>query len=260
MKLLLPFIFCSSLATNAFEIIAPESSEKAWAHQAAVERAMGFNKDLNTLRDTRIIGGVDATSGRYPYYAYIELETDAGDTFFCSATLIWEDALLTAAHCVVDILNSGSDIIGVVAYVGLEDLSSLDTATMSEVEIAVVHPDYNAITDENDIAVLTLVNPVTSVSPVRLNFNAAVPADGTGVDVFGFGATSTDPNVALPTILQTVSLSTVSFADCNDADSFDGALNATAMMCAGVPAGGKVSLVFTRNTCIEHNRIHSDAC
>ena len=260
MKLLLPFIFCSSLATKAFEIVAPESSERAWSKQAALERAMGFNKDLKTLRDTRIIGGGNAASGRYPYYTYVELSTSDKVTFFCSATLIWEDAILTASHCVVDILTSGRTITAVSAYVGLDDLSNRDPAKMSEVEKAAVHPGYNALTNENDIAVFKLLNPVLSVSPVQLNFNAAIPADGVGVDVFGFGATSTDTNIPLPTVLQKVSLSAISTADCNDANSYNGDINATSMMCAGVALGGKVSSTLTRNTSIEYHRSDSHSC
>ena len=245
MKLLLPFIFCSSLTTNAFEIVAPEASKEAWSHQAALERAKGFKKDVKTLLDTRIIGGGDAPSGRYPYFTYIELSTNLGETFFCSGTLIWEDAVLTAAHCVVDLLSTPERVItGVGAYVGAENLSDLTEAEFREAELAVINPSYNSITFENDIAVFKLKVPVLNVSPVQLNFDTASPADGIGVDVFGFGATSTDPNDPLPDILQTVSLFTVPFADCNDANSFDGDVFEASMICAGVPAGGKVSSVY----------------
>ena len=241
MKLFLPFL-CSLLAADAFEIVAPQSSLDAWVQQAARKRSKGFQKDVSLMLDTRIIGGGDAPAGRYPYYTYVELTTGDGEVFICSATLIWEDVIMTAAHCVLDILGSGATIQNVEAFVGLESQDLRDDAQFSAIGISFPHPNFNTDTEQNDIMLLKLVTPST-ITPVQLNFDAGLPADGTTVDVFGFGVNSTDPGAALPTILQTVSLSVVPFADCNDANSFGGFLNVTVMMCAGVPAGGKVNYV-----------------
>ena len=240
MKLVLPFLF-ASLAVDAFEIVAPKSSLDAWAHQADLQRDEGITKELKTRSSTRIIGGSDAPAGRYPYYTYVELTTGDDEVFICSATLIWEDMLLSAAHCVLDILGTGATFKKVEAFVGLESQDLRDDAHFSAVERSLPHPNYTVGTEENDILLFKLVTPST-ITPVRLNFDPAVPADGTTVDAFGFGVTSTDTDPVLPTILQTVSVSVVPIAECNDANSFNGAINATVMMCAGVPEGGKVNI------------------
>ncbi len=245
MKFVLPFLF-SLLAADAFEIVAPEASLKAWSHQPAIERAKGFTKELKPGLSSRIIGGADAPTGRYPYYTYVEILTVEGDVFICSATLIWEDVIMTAAHCVLDILGADLTIAGVEAFIGLEDQNNRDSATLRQVGQGAPHPDYEAGSEFNDIMLFKLQNSVLDVDPVKLNFDPAVPADGIALEAFGFGANSTDPNAALPNILQSVSLFDVPITECNDADSFNGALNATVQMCAGVPEGGKVSEVDER--------------
>lgn len=245
MKFLLAFLF-SLLAADAFEIVAPESSLNEWSHQAAIERAKGFTKDLKLGLGTRIIGGANAPTGRYPYYTYVEVLTVQSDVFICSATLIWEDIILTAAHCVLDILGAGLNISGVEAYIGLEDQNNRTSAERRQVGQGAPHPNYTPGSEFNDIMVFKLQNPVLDVAPVRLNLNPDVPADGISLEAFGFGATSTDQDVALPDILQTVSVFDVPVAECNDANSFNGVLNATVQMCAGVPEGGKVSKVNER--------------
>lgn len=239
MKLLLPFLL-SLLNAEAFNIVAPESSLDAWSHEAAIQRAKGFTKSLSTPYDTRIIGGASSPAGRYPYYTYVEVQTSS-DVFLCSATLIWEDVILTAAHCILDILGAGDNVTSVQAYVGLENQNNRDSAELRQVGSSVPHPDYNAGTADNDIMLFKLQSPVLTVEPVQINFDAAVPADGVSVDVFGFGVTSTDLTVALPDTLQVVSLSVIPFSECNDANSYNGVLNLSVQMCAGVPEGGKVS-------------------
>ena len=257
---LLPFL-CAFWAADAFVLIAPESSWKSWTDDAALERAKGFTKEIKNQFSTRIIGGGSAPPARYPYYTLVEIKVNTGDTYICSASLIWEDVLLTAAHCVVDILGGGFTIDNVQAFVGLERQDLRDDAQNRQVGVSVPHPAYKAGSEVNDIMLLKLDIPVTTIAPVKLNFDAAVPADGAGVDVFGFGATSTDPNATLPTILQKVSLSVVPYSDCNDVNSFNGAINQTVMMCAGTAAGGKVSYIYRF---VNHDTIgcqlDSDAC
>jgi secreted trypsin-like serine protease len=229
---------------RAFEVVAPEQTKEAWAHQAAREASKGLTQDLSSHINPRIVGGSNAQAGRYPYYTYLEVRTNDG-IFLCSATLIWEDILLTSAHCVVDLQLKGLTIQGIDAFVGLEDQSKLDLSETRVVDVAIPHPNYNANTKENDIMILTLIVPVLTISPVALNFESTLPADGVRVDVFGFGVDSEDDTAQFPNKLQTVALNVVPFADCNDANSFDGDINNNVMICAGVAGGGKVSSLQT---------------
>ena len=62
------------------------------------------------------------------------------------------------------------------------------------------------------------------------------------MDVFGVGVDSEEDTAQFPFKLQVVSLTVIPFADCNDANSFDGDINNSVMICAGVAGGGKVRL------------------
>ena len=132
-KLLLVFLFLL-FNSEAFYIVAPASSLDAWSNEAAMQRAKGFAKDLSTLHDTRIIGGVTSPAGCYPYFTYVDVQTNTGDVFICSANLIWEDVILTAAHCILDIIGAGLNVSSIQPYIGLEEQISRNIAELRQRE------------------------------------------------------------------------------------------------------------------------------
>jgi hypothetical protein len=79
--------------------------------------------------ENRVVGGTPAAKGDYPFYA------KAIGKYFCGATLIWEDILLSAAHCQGLFLPGGAAIGGI-------RLNNSD-ATIFEVESEYIHPKYN---------------------------------------------------------------------------------------------------------------------
>jgi hypothetical protein len=239
MKVLLLYFLSLWMPIHAFEIWASEESKNFWDHQSSQLRAQGFSKGFLARSNNRIIGGTNAIRGRYPYYAYLEVQTNE-NTFFCSGTLIWEDILLSAAHCIVDIEQQGLSILRMDAYVGLHNRKRAKRSEMREISIAVPHPSYNMLTDENDILLFKLNSSVLSIYPVMLNLNASEPANGQSVDTIGFGRVSESKNTTLPSILQTVTTNVIPFQDCNDANSYNGGINNELMICAGITEGGKV--------------------
>jgi secreted trypsin-like serine protease len=234
-RLLLPFL---ALGVGAFEIVTLESD---LTPDNPMENGLSLHRDpIGASRgvSARIVGGSTAPDGRYPYFAFVEVNTDAG-IFICSATLIWEDILLTAAHCILDLQEAGRTLLGVTAYVGLENQNMLDQAEFRQVELFVPNPNYNSITLERDVAIFKLVDPVLNIQPVQISFDPALPVDNQHVDVFGFGELSDGGSV--PETLQTVDIQVIPFADCNGANSYDGIINDAVMICAGRPQGGAVS-------------------
>lgn len=96
----------------------------------------------------------DDNLGAFPWMVLLG-KSQYGDTIFdCGGSLITTRHVLTAAHCVTNILN--------VARLGEHDITTTTDGIHEDVPIIKksVHPDYDEVLDINDIAVLTLAYDV----------------------------------------------------------------------------------------------------
>ncbi|XP_015241268.1 PREDICTED: serine protease 27-like [Cyprinodon variegatus] len=112
--------------------------------------------------NTRIVGGEAAPPGSWPWQ--VSLHTS---THFCGGSLINNQWVLTAAHCVL-----GSPT-GITAYLGRQSQEGSNSHEVSRtVSLITIHPEYNYGTSwNNDIALLKLSEPVnftSYISPVCL--------------------------------------------------------------------------------------------
>lgn len=92
--------------------------------------------------NTRIIGGAEASRGRYSYA--VSLSDRIGH--FCGGSLICPDVVLTAAHC------QGGEYD---AIIGRHDLRSNDGEEIS-VKTELPHPSYDPHTTDNDFMLVFL--------------------------------------------------------------------------------------------------------
>jgi secreted trypsin-like serine protease len=139
------------------------------------------NIDRELLGAPRIINGVDAPEGRYPY----TVSLDTGSYHFCGGSLIAPNVVLSAAHCYEPLDKSATRAI--VNPYKLSDASSDETF---EIESFVKHPSYQSLGGyDHDYVVIKLKG--TSNNPyVRLNSDKSVPAVGSTLDVMGWGNTA----------------------------------------------------------------------
>ena len=84
----------------------------------------------------------------------------------CSATLIHERALLTAAHCHTYIDNQGIGYDQV--WVSFDQDPFAEDAQYLEVEDFIVHPDFGTGQGSSDIALVILAEPVIGIEPEPL--------------------------------------------------------------------------------------------
>lgn len=177
-----------------------------------------------------IIGGREAKPGAWPWQVALlrRLEPNPFLAQFCGGTLIAEDWVLTAAHCV-----EGVEPYFIDALVGAHRLS--DSGVRIPITMLILNPDYDPFRSENDLALIRLSMPVT-YTPIALY--TTTPGE-TEFDymrgvVIGWGAKDTAwwrGNV-YPDALREVALPLVDHEKCARNLWWDGAITEN-MICAG---------------------------
>ena len=177
-----------------------------------------------------IIGGDLSERGQWPWVVSLQ---SSGGFHFCGGSLIAADAVLTAAHCV-----EGQSVNRLRAVVGRTDLTSTDGERLGVSEI-LIHPDYNALLNDFDVAVL-LLDDVASAEPIAYLDASQTDLAAPGVDATALGWGSTREGGPSVSDLRQVNVPIVSSAIANQPAAYNGRITSR-MLPAGLAAGGKDS-------------------
>eukprot|EP00123_Amoebidium_parasiticum_P009918 comp19779_c0_seq1/m.23701 comp19779_c0_seq1/g.23701 ORF comp19779_c0_seq1/g.23701 comp19779_c0_seq1/m.23701 type:complete len:373 (-) comp19779_c0_seq1:423-1541(-) len=183
--------------------------------------------------EPRIVGGNTVTTA-IPWMVSLRRYTSTGYRHFCGASLIDQNYVLTAAHCVDDTSLQAKDLR---VYVGGLFMSDSGSFTQRQVAAIIVHPEHTVGQVNNDLALLRLASPISNLQPVKLStsLESAQPGE-TGI-VYGWGSMQAvlpgqenRSPIVLPDQLQTVELTIVADSICQASYYRH---NPTQALCAG---------------------------
>lgn len=129
----------------------------------------------------KIIGGVKNSDG-YPFF--VGLVNEGAKESFCGASLIAQDVVLTAAHCVEHQVDNLTVVIGL-----KRNEISPDTPAR-KVKAIKIHPQYGQVGYAFDLALLFLEPQLAAASlaaPITLNRDVTLPAVADKARVIGHG-------------------------------------------------------------------------
>ncbi|MDH0863925.1 serine protease [Mitsuaria sp. GD03876] len=188
------------------------------------------------MQQPKIVGGQLAPVGSFPWQVSLGVSWIASPyhAHFCGGSVYNETWIVTAAHCLVDmspkdvIVTAGTNILGA-------------GGSRHNVRRMIVKSNYAASTQDHDIALIELMEPLTLGTTVRAiplistQEEATLLVKDAAVVAVGWGATEQGGQKVRD--LRFVSVPFVERGTCNRPLAYDGQITEN-MICAGVAAGG----------------------
>ncbi|KAG6442441.1 hypothetical protein O3G_MSEX002356 [Manduca sexta] len=153
----------------------------------------------------RIIGGDITEPNTRPFQVALYMRVGTtGELGFCGGALVHQQWVITAAHCC---FHDGQEVDYIQAIFGAHSLYDRYENGRRIVNVAevVVHPDFDAETFANDLALLRLANVVQvtdTIDVVRLPYLSTVSFNfaGLGATVSGWGIAAEGITFVSPTL------------------------------------------------------------
>ncbi|KAJ2842152.1 hypothetical protein IWW36_006013, partial [Coemansia brasiliensis] len=162
----------------------------------------------------RIIGGTATEEHEYPFAVRLTISSGNED-LLCGGTLLKNDMVVTAAHCMVDTTyNNVYQPNQVAICYGSSSVMKQSCTTARNIT---VHPSYDPITLTNDIA-LVQISALTLTSNVNtIPIYAGDLPEGTKLTTMGWGKTQSNSSASLPSTLMSVEIEIGSKKTCQEA-------------------------------------------
>ena len=140
------------------------------------------------LPQPMIVGGTQVSPAcpdcKYPFMVSLQSGGWWGG-HFCGGSLVREDWVVTAAHCVQGSSPSSIDVV-----IGLHNVNGTTGNRTVGVEQIIIHPQYSGNSLNNDYALLLLDEPITDFEPIQLCTDTVHDEEPVISTTMGWGATS----------------------------------------------------------------------
>merc|ERR1739844_334381 len=114
------------------------------------------------IKDGRVVNGQEAECNEWPWQAgIVKRDGNSVSTPFCGGTLVNENHIITAAHCMPERTPSNTGVV-----IGNHHIYDMEPSQSAFAVSAIHnHPDYNSETQQHDITVIKLAAKVNLFPP-----------------------------------------------------------------------------------------------
>ena len=140
------------------------------------------------LPQPMIVGGtpVNPACPNCKYDFMVSIQSDGWwGGHFCGGSLVREDWVVTAAHCV-----QGDSPNSIEVVIGLHNVNGTNGSQTRDVDAIIIHPQYSGNSLNNDYALLHLTQPITDFEPIKLVTSDSHDDEPVMSTTMGWGATS----------------------------------------------------------------------
>ncbi|XP_060060788.1 putative serine protease 42 [Erinaceus europaeus] len=195
-------------ATPGTLTATPRSSRAPGSSGPAIDpNLLAFSPDCGRVFE-KILGGQDAKEGKWPWQVSLRIR----NRHVCGGTLITQNWVLSAAHCILSRSYYSVKIGGLSVY---EEATSL----VIPIRRVIVHPKFSMMgIIQHDLALLQLVRSVNftaSTHPVCIPMEALRVEAGTQCWVTGWGRREESGDSLVSPVLQEVDQYIIYYERCN---------------------------------------------
>ena len=184
--------------------------------------------------DKRIVGGIPAEVGEFPWQVAILFGSEILTAQGCGGTIVGDKYVITAAHC-----TDGQNAADIFVRIGDTSLDTTFDSLAMTIAVSKIkqHPSYDPSTTANDISILELASPINlydypHIKPACLPATAGQIYPGSAL-VSGWGTIGSGSY--LNSWLHEVNVTVFEDGNCGSMNSY----MTDDMLCAGLMQGGK---------------------